>query len=226
MTSRWKITFINIQWFMIYDLWLKWNELLLYALIYGYSQDWKNTYHWSLNYISKWLQITKRSVINVLRKLHKRQLIIKTKESNYMINIENSIPLGGEKSIPLGGEKSIPLGGEKSIPNNNKKIIIINNNILDILDYWNNKNIIIHNKLTKSLEKSIKHKIKSFNILEIKKWIDTYNNILKHKNTFFKYKWTLQEFLDRKNWFNVFLYKKVEDYLKEWKSKNNNLFII
>ena len=111
-----KIQYINILWFMLYDLKLKWNELLLYALIYWYTQDGKNTYHWSLNYIANWLNISKRNAVNILNKLQEKKFIIKTENSHYMAS---------EKFSPLLVKK-VHSSGEKSAHNiyNN-----INNNI-------------------------------------------------------------------------------------------------
>jgi len=132
MKIFWQIQYINIQWWMIYNLWLNWNELLLYALIFWYTQDWKNEYHGSLNYISKWLNISKRSAINLLQKLLKKWYIIKTKES-YFITSEESLLLvkkvhPSEESSPLASEESSPLASEESSPNINNNINNINNN--------------------------------------------------------------------------------------------------
>lgn len=124
MNEIWQISYINIQWWMIYDLDLSWNELLLYALIYWYTQDWKNEYHWTLNYIANWLKISRRSAINLLQKLQEKWYIIKTKESYF----KTSEKVALVKKLHSTSEKVAPLTSEKVAPNNNKEIIINNNN--------------------------------------------------------------------------------------------------
>lgn len=69
--------YINIQAFMIRDLNLKGNELLVYAVIYGFSQDGKNVFNGSLQYLADWTNSTKRAVINVLKNLVDKGLIEK-----------------------------------------------------------------------------------------------------------------------------------------------------
>ena len=54
--------FIVIQGFMINELDLKGNELIIYAIIYGFSQDGENKYTGSLNYLANWTNSTKQGV--------------------------------------------------------------------------------------------------------------------------------------------------------------------
>jgi hypothetical protein len=69
--------YIVIQEFMIKDLKLKGNELVVYALLYGFSQDGKTAFNGSLSYISQWIGTTQRTTINILNNLLKRKLIQK-----------------------------------------------------------------------------------------------------------------------------------------------------
>lgn len=68
--------FIQISGRMINELNLKWNDLLIYAMIYGFSQGW-NKFTWSLQYLADRTNSTKRNVINILNKLCKNWLLIK-----------------------------------------------------------------------------------------------------------------------------------------------------
>jgi len=70
--------YINIQGWMINELKLKGNELILYALIYGFSQDGKNKFKGSISYIMVAMSLSNRCVIDLIEKLVKRGLIIKT----------------------------------------------------------------------------------------------------------------------------------------------------
>lgn len=86
----------------------------------------------------------------------------------------------------------------------------------DLLQYWNEKEIINHRKLTSLIVKSI-HKLlkEDYNYIDIRKGIDIYSEVLQDKKCFFKYKWTLNEFLSRENGFRTFVEKQVEDYAKK-----------
>lgn len=119
-----KGNFIVIQSFMVTDLKLKGNELLIYALIYGFSQDGENKFTGSLNYIAEWTNTTKRAVIGVLKKMVDKKLL--KKEEKFVNGLKfcsysAESFTGGEKSS-LGCRKVFTGGGEKSSPNN-----IINN---------------------------------------------------------------------------------------------------
>lgn len=70
-------SYINIQGWMITDLGLKGNELLLYGLIYGFSQDGASCFTGSLKYMTDWLGCTKPTVINTLNSLKEKGLIKK-----------------------------------------------------------------------------------------------------------------------------------------------------
>ena len=64
-----KENYILIQGFMVTDLKLKGNELLAYAIIYGFSQEEGQTFRGSLSYLEKWLNASKQTVINTLKSL-------------------------------------------------------------------------------------------------------------------------------------------------------------
>lgn len=159
---EWRISYINIQGWMIYNLKLSWNELLLFALIFWYTQDYKNEYHWSLTYIEKWLLISRHTVIETLKKLINKNLIIRTKESHYIANMktiinrnntseENALP---SEDIALVGSEDIALvGSAETAPNIYNTI---NNNINKEWDFNFNSN----NKIISSCNNKIKEKEK------------------------------------------------------------------
>lgn len=134
--------YINIQGWMITDLMLKGNDLLIYAIIYGFTQDGEQWFEGSRQYLADWCNSTKRGISKNLESLVSLEYIIKdeyvvnnVKFCKYKANLEKLTP--GNK-VPHPGEQSSPPPGEQSSPNN----IYINN-----LD--NNK------------EKSIKEKVDS-----------------------------------------------------------------
>ena len=69
--------FIQISAWMINHLNLKGNELLIYGLIYGFSKDGNSVFRGSINYISSWLNISERAVIDNLKSLIEKKLITK-----------------------------------------------------------------------------------------------------------------------------------------------------
>lgn len=74
----------------------------------------------------------------------------------------------------------------------------------NIFNYWNSKNIIVHRELTNNIDKSIIKALKTYTEEEIKEYIDRYDKVLKDKSWFFDYKWTLEDFLNRKDGISSF----------------------
>jgi hypothetical protein len=106
---------------MVRDLQLKGNELLVYALIYGFSQAENQVFNGSLQYIADWTNSTKRSVMTCLKSLVEKGLIGKNEK------IINGVKFceyyatdftGVMKNFPYPMEKSSIGGMENSSPNN------------------------------------------------------------------------------------------------------------
>lgn len=111
--------YITIQGFMRTDLNLKGNELLTYAIIYGFSQEENCMFTGSANYIAEWLGIQKRNALEVLKRLADKGLIIKHKKlingialCDYEIN-RKSLPVmkhhqGGDETSSGGSDVTSP----------------------------------------------------------------------------------------------------------------------
>lgn len=100
------------------------------------------------------------------------------------------------------------------------KDISINNNINiinNIYIYWNEQKIIVHKKLTAELKRAINNSLKKFTEDEIIAAIKIYKEILDSK-FYFNYKWSLKDFLSRKNGISTFM-EDGSNYVnyKEWK---------
>ena len=96
---------------------------------------------------------------------------------------------------------------------------------LEIYNTRNNKNITQHKKLNEEIKKSIEKILQDLSESEVIQAIENYATIYHSDKTYFKHKWTLSEFLSRKNGARVFLYKSEEDYLdkdKKQPKKNEN----
>lgn len=130
-------TYIVIQSFMVNDLRLKGNELLIYAIIYGFSQDGSSEFSGSLQYLADWTNSSKQCVIDTLKKLLEKKLIMKnvinvnnvrlctykTSEQNFdgyskkLNGVVKNFEWGSQKSL-TGYSKNLNGGSQNSLPNN------------------------------------------------------------------------------------------------------------
>ncbi len=91
--------YITIQGWMRTELDLKGNELNLYAIIYGFTQDGETEFSGSVRYMQEWLGAdSKQTVFNTLDKLIKKGLIQKRTEvangvkRNYYLAVSRGSP--------------------------------------------------------------------------------------------------------------------------------------
>lgn len=70
-----KDQFVNIQAFMVSELGLSGNDLLVYAIIYGFSQDGENVFMGNRSYLAAWCGCSERSVQRNINNLMERGLI-------------------------------------------------------------------------------------------------------------------------------------------------------
>ena len=73
--------YIVIQSFMVSELGLKGNELLIYAIIFGFSQTTGQAFHGSLTYLESWTNSTRHTVISSLKSLVEKGLIEKEEQT-------------------------------------------------------------------------------------------------------------------------------------------------
>ena len=102
------------------------------------------------------------------------------------------------------GKKSWKFSNEYPTNVQNPLISNIYNLISNIFNYWNNKKIIVHKELTNNINKAITKALEIYTEEEIKEYIDRYDKVLKDQTWFFNYKWTLTEFLNRKDGISSF----------------------
>lgn len=126
--------YIQISGWMINELDLKGNELLVYALIHGFCQDGKSVFKGSLNYIMSWLNISKPTCIACIQSLIDKGMVVKTiiynknsvlgceyytKKSRCIESETPKLPQkeekGGKEILPPQNEKK-PEGGKESLP--------------------------------------------------------------------------------------------------------------
>ena len=69
--------YVNIAGWMIRELNLKGNELIIYAIIYGFTQAENQVFNGSLEYLSQWTNSSKQTVLTNLKSLLDKGLIVK-----------------------------------------------------------------------------------------------------------------------------------------------------
>lgn len=124
--------FISIQGWMLTDLKLKGNELIIYACIYGFTQAENQKFTGSLQYLSEWTNSTKQSIIKCLKSLVDKGLIAKNDTffngvkfcEYYATNVTDVL---NKVEYPI--KQSLPDGIKQSLPNN-----ISSNNLLNTKD--------------------------------------------------------------------------------------------
>ena len=70
--------YIVLQGWMISELKLKGNELIIYACIYGFSQVENQVFNGGLQYLADWTNSTKQSVVKCIKSLVEKGFVVKT----------------------------------------------------------------------------------------------------------------------------------------------------
>ena len=130
-----KLGYIHIQPWMREELDLKGNELLVYALIQGFSQEEQGCFWGSIDYISKACGCGRNTTIRTLKSLqecgliHKREVIEDgVRRCQYTAIVRGSpkmglVPKWDEGSPKMGCEGSPKMGHNNKLPSSdNKKI--------------------------------------------------------------------------------------------------------
>lgn len=114
---------------MINVLNLKGIDLIVYSIIFGFSQDGESEFNGSLKYLCDSANSTKPTIIKALKNLQEMGVIVK--KDRIVRNINNPTYLalipnltGGKESLPPRQE-TLPFDSKETLPNNT----IINNTI-------------------------------------------------------------------------------------------------
>lgn len=138
--------YVTIQGWMINELNLKGNELMCYAIIYGFSQITGCAFSGSYQYLADWCNTSRRTIITVIDNLVSKNLIIKNlKINNKIQSLELLVNEEVVKIFHWGGENFSLGGGENFSPNNidkknNNRLIDYN---IEIEKIYKEKNILI-----------------------------------------------------------------------------------
>jgi len=227
--------YILIQGFMVNELKLKGNELLVYAIIYGFSQDEESGYRGGRSYLAKWCNTSLPTIDNALKNLEEKEYIIKEQTiSNNLIFNRYKISWGVLKKF-YGGYKDF-LGGYKKTLYNNTIYNTNKNNI--------NNNIVEKKSKKPTLEEIENYiKEKNYNVnpnvfyeyFEANNWIDSKGNKVKSWkqklvtwNSFNKKENKIDNPIPK--WFNDNIkneptdeeINKINELLKEFKEEDRN----
>ena len=195
------------QGWMITERKLKGNELLIYAIIYGFSQN-NQQFTGSHRYLADWCNSTRQGIMKNIESLIKKNLLEK---KEIFINNEKfcrnrTLDINVEY---LQGVNKVDRGSKQSLHNNKENTI--DNNLLDNIDFllfmekWNE----LANKCELSIIKSFteKRKKKLFELLEKYTQEEILETMFKIKDINF-----LLGRTDKSNW-----KISVDDFLKEEK---------
>ena len=179
-----------IQGWMISDLGLKGNSLLIYALIYGFSQAENCKFTGSLNYLATWTNSTKQGVIKSLKILQERGLI--NKEESFSNGVKNVKYYTTKFN---GGIKQSLMGGIKQSLPNNIEYNNIDNNIVINKQFEQFYNLYGKKKSPSDVKNKLKTALKKDSFENIMAGLDNYIKNRSKDSQFWKYPatWLNQE---------------------------------
>jgi len=160
--------YVSIQGFMVKELKLKGNELIIYAIVYGFSQTEGQVFNGSLQYLADWTNSTKQGVSKNLKSLvekdylqKKEKFINGVKFCEYYITELNRVL----NKVDGGMQQSLIGGIKQSLTNN--------------IDLDNIDNTIVNNKEKKfkkpSIEEVQQYCFERNNNIDAEHFIDYYD---------------------------------------------------
>lgn len=195
--------FVVIQGFMVKDLQLKGNELMIYAIIYGFSQLDGHCFNGSLQYLMDWTNLSKQGVLNCLNSLIDKDLIVKNEHYEGAVKKVDYL----SKNL-TGAVKKVDGGSQKSLPRGSKNLTAISNIYIQD-NYFDNK----EDKIEDKKEDNIKAKKPK------KEKYGEYNNVLLTDE---EYNRLCEDYTQETTHKAIkFLDEYIEE--KEYKSKSHNL---
>lgn len=124
--------YFTVQGWMVNEMSLSGNELLVYAIIYGFSQDGESKFSGSARYIAECLSIRKATVLDILARLVEKGCLRKIdKEMNGIKLCDYEAIVPAVRKAYQGGTESVPGGGTESVPHINNIDKKIDKNPLD-----------------------------------------------------------------------------------------------
>lgn len=192
---------IVIHGWMLNELKLKGTELIIYACIYGFTQDEGQLFKGSLQYLADWTNSTKQNIMNNLKSLTEKGLI--EKKENYI----NGVKFVEYYAKNLDGVvKKFGWGSQNFLPNNiedNIDNISITDNNTNNINFNNNLEL---NNIYTYIENNFGRTLSPIEYNRIADWLNDF------KEEIIKYAVELSVMQNAKN------FKYVEAILNNWKS--------
>ena len=143
--------FIVVQGWMVNDLQLKGNELLVFAVIHGFSQDGENRFTGSLQYLADWTSATKQGIMKNLKSLLDKGYIAKEEKfvngvkfceyySTQFTGVLNSVEQGIKQSLTGGIKQSLPNNKDIDNKTNNKIYRFVPPTVEEVAAYCRERN--------------------------------------------------------------------------------------
>jgi len=168
------------------QLGLRGNALDIYAIIYGFSQTEHQEFTASINYLCEWLGVSRPTVINTLKDLVEKGLLLKqSREVNGVIFNKYRAILPGVKKFDYSSKEILPLSSKEILPNkeykdkeiDKEKDIVEETSTpspsLEIIDYLNSKAGTNFRSSSKDNQKWINARIaEGFTLVDFKRVID------------------------------------------------------
>lgn len=167
--------FVVLQGWMIRELALKGNQLIIYAIIYGFSQAENQVFTGSLQYLADWTNSTKQGVSKNLKELVEKGLI--GKNERYVNGVKfceyYATKFNGGMQQSLIPIKQSLTGGMQQSLTNNIGLDNTTNNIEDIIGYLNMRAGTQYKTSTKKTKELINARLKDgFSVEDFKIVID------------------------------------------------------
>ena len=172
------LQYIVLQGWMISDLKLKGNELIIYACIYGFSQAENQVFNGSLQYLADWTNSTKQGVVKCLKSLVEKGFVIKTDKvingvkfceyhATKFNGVCNKVEEGMQQSLIPPIKQSLTNNLVIDNLSNNKEIYIA------VIDYLNSKTGQSFRSSTKATQQHINARLaEGFKLEDFKRVVD------------------------------------------------------
>jgi phage replication O-like protein O len=187
---------------------------VIWRYTYGFN---RKEHELSLTFISKATEIHKQQVKREIDSLIELNVISVQEEPGFgksrTISFNKDYSQWGKRKRLLSAEKSTvsesadlqsanPLTLQSANPLTKKERSKdnIKDNIYSVFDQWNTKKIIQHKTMTKAMQSAINARLgDKYDLKDILEAIDNYATILESNEHFFKYRWTVTDFMNPKN---------------------------
>ena len=120
--------YVVIQGWMCNELDLKGTELLVFALVYGFSRDGASKFVGGRQYIAETFNISLPTVDKALRSLIHRGYLIKVASNDFINTDTYFVDMGVVKKLYVGGKESLLGGGKETLLNKHTNKNIQNKN--------------------------------------------------------------------------------------------------